>query len=151
MENTPRRRWFRFAFSLRTLFVVVTIFGVWLGWQVRVVHERKSLLSEAKREIDPKGRFLKRFDDWNIKGVVYGQLPYVRQQLGDVAIFEILLLATQDASLIERIERAFPESKIVIIDVPSGDRIATRDSLYLPVAQREPNTGTIFKTGLTEK
>ena len=25
---TPRRRWFRFAFSLQTLFVVVTVFAI---------------------------------------------------------------------------------------------------------------------------
>jgi hypothetical protein len=31
MTSTPKRRWFRIAFSLRTLFVVVTFFGVWLG------------------------------------------------------------------------------------------------------------------------
>jgi hypothetical protein len=29
MISAPKRRWF--AYSLRTLFVVVTAFGVWLG------------------------------------------------------------------------------------------------------------------------
>jgi hypothetical protein len=40
MTTHPRRRWFRFAFGLRTLFIVMTIFGVWLGWQVKIVQER---------------------------------------------------------------------------------------------------------------
>jgi hypothetical protein len=29
MTTAPKRRWFKY--SLRTLFVVVTAFGVWLG------------------------------------------------------------------------------------------------------------------------
>ena len=32
--SIPKRRWFRFAFSLRTLFIVVTLFGCWLGYQI---------------------------------------------------------------------------------------------------------------------
>ncbi len=42
MTTTPKRRWPRF--TLRTLFVVVTVFGVWLGWNVHQVHERDRLL-----------------------------------------------------------------------------------------------------------
>ena len=34
----PRRRWFRY--SLRTFFVVLTIFGVWLGAQVKWIRDR---------------------------------------------------------------------------------------------------------------
>jgi hypothetical protein len=30
MTTAPKRRWF--AFSLRTLFVLVTVFGIWLGY-----------------------------------------------------------------------------------------------------------------------
>ena|SRR6185295_10317755 len=38
----PRRRWF--SYSLRTFFVVLMIFGVWLGWNVHRVRQRESLL-----------------------------------------------------------------------------------------------------------
>ena len=41
-ETKPKRRWFRF--SLRTLLVTVTLLCVWLGWQARIVQERKGLL-----------------------------------------------------------------------------------------------------------
>ena len=40
------RRWFRF--SLRTLFVAMTVLGIlggWLAWQIRAVHERDKLIS----------------------------------------------------------------------------------------------------------
>jgi len=48
-RETPRR-WFRF--SLRTLFVVLTILGVWLGVQVKWIKDRhaaKLLLKGGER------------------------------------------------------------------------------------------------------
>jgi hypothetical protein len=45
----PRRRWFRF--SLRTLFVLVTIFGVWLGVQVNWIRERRAWLVGHQSDI----------------------------------------------------------------------------------------------------
>ena len=42
-ETKPKRRWFRF--SLRTLFVLMTVIGVWLGYQASSVRQRKQLLS----------------------------------------------------------------------------------------------------------
>jgi hypothetical protein len=42
--TAPRRRWFRF--SLRTLFVVVTVlvaFGYWLGSNINVVYQRQAI------------------------------------------------------------------------------------------------------------
>jgi hypothetical protein len=41
MTPAPKRRWFRY--SLRTLFVVVTVFGVWLGFQLKTVRDRRDL------------------------------------------------------------------------------------------------------------
>ena len=38
-EAKPKRRWFRF--SLRTLFVLVTAFCVWLGWEVNAARRQK--------------------------------------------------------------------------------------------------------------
>ena len=39
-----RRRWFRF--SLRTFFVLLTVFGVWLGVQVKWIRDRHQALGE---------------------------------------------------------------------------------------------------------
>ena len=38
----------RFRFSLRTLFVVVTVICVWLGWQVHIVQHRMAMLKQLK-------------------------------------------------------------------------------------------------------
>jgi len=40
MEEKPKRRWL--SFSIRTLLIAVTIFCVWLGWQVSIVREASS-------------------------------------------------------------------------------------------------------------
>ncbi len=48
MGVAPKRRWFRF--SLRTMFVMVTLLAVWLGWQVRWLHRRDKFQSWLKAQ-----------------------------------------------------------------------------------------------------
>src|ERR1051325_2717717 len=40
----PRRRWFRF--SLRMLFALVAVLGIWLGWNLHCVRKRDEILRE---------------------------------------------------------------------------------------------------------
>jgi hypothetical protein len=40
-EAAPKRRWFQF--SLRTLFAVVTVIAIWLGWELKTVRDRRIL------------------------------------------------------------------------------------------------------------
>ena len=44
MTHASKPRWLRFAFSLRTLFVVVTVVCIWLGWNVNQVQRRNAFL-----------------------------------------------------------------------------------------------------------
>jgi hypothetical protein len=46
MSEAPKRRWFRF--SLRTLFVVVTVIGIWLGWNFNTAQRRRAALDKAR-------------------------------------------------------------------------------------------------------
>ena len=41
MTNDRKRHWF--SFSLRTMFVVVTVFGVWLGYEILWIQQRHEL------------------------------------------------------------------------------------------------------------
>src|SRR5260221_160080 len=43
-----KRRWPQF--SLRTMFVMVTLFAVWLGWNLHIVRERDKVLDSLKRD-----------------------------------------------------------------------------------------------------
>lgn len=42
------RRWFRFAYSLRTLFLVVTALCIWLGWNANIVQQRKRMREQER-------------------------------------------------------------------------------------------------------
>ncbi len=42
MIPVPKRRWFRL--SLRTMFVLLTVFGCWLGYQVHWIRQRHEFL-----------------------------------------------------------------------------------------------------------
>jgi hypothetical protein len=44
MLTPSRRRWFQF--SLRTMFMAVTVFALWLGWELRIVRQRLAMLRE---------------------------------------------------------------------------------------------------------
>ena len=144
---SPKRRWFRF--SLRTLFVVVTVFGFWLGWQLSIVRERKAVLSEIQRVSSPGD-----FSELSVSVLEgkdnYGSLPEyarvsrIRRCLGDNSYWFINLPEKLSPTLVERTEYVFPEANLHITG-------ASRDSLYAPESKRRPNVGTIFKTGLIEK
>jgi hypothetical protein len=47
--TAPRRRWFRF--SLRTMLVVVTVFGCWMGYQVNWIRERHAAFRDRRLQI----------------------------------------------------------------------------------------------------
>ena len=65
-SQKPRRRWF--SFSLRTLFLVLTTFSLWLGWHfqiARVVQQRNALRQQARlsngRRTEPRFAFYNDF------------------------------------------------------------------------------------------
>lgn len=164
MEQQPhvtRRKRSRFrplhSFNLRTLFAVVTIFGILLGWELHFVRERKSILNElnSERRPDeivlipleeleggPESEFFTRcgkFDCYRVS--------LFRRLLGDSSCYALHLPASIDSKLIERIECAFPEAQLNITHA-DGRQLAFRDSLFEPDTDRLPNSGKVFKTGL---
>ena len=163
MTAPPKRRWFKF--DLRTMFVVVTIFGVWLGWQLRVVRERKAILAEIERSgpgladlhlywlPGPKESYAGPVDLQNYEAA---RISSVRQLLGDNARRTLVMPASLGPQWVERAEYAFPETELFIYRSRPGSASepnysAFRDSLYKPAGQRETNQGSVFKTGLIER
>lgn len=101
----PKRRWSRF--SLRWLFVVVTVFGCWLGWELSWVQQRRTAFIHT-----PAFTF-----GANEKGFGGGakaaSIPFWRTVLGDKALSQIVLSPRTDKTEAERIARLFPEAQIL--------------------------------------
>ena len=150
-------RWFRF--SLRTTFVLVTIFGVWLGWNLKIVRERKAVVAEINRVVTYRDDLAIPIETKGFPFVTDGRGGHVinlptnmsptRRMLGDVPCPVLYMSSTHDPEWFSRAEAAFPEAVLVVVG--PDKLVAFRDSLVRVTSKRQPNRGTIFKTGQIEK
>ena len=120
MTTRPRRRWFRFAFSLRTLFVVVTIVGVWLGWELKIIRQRAAVRLSIESQDGHLCVARPRDVSQETCGVVvvseslikHATIPLVREWLGDEAIDNIVVRSEGQAQIAKAI---FPEAKVFLL------------------------------------
>ncbi len=116
--SIERRRWYRW--SLRTLFAVVTVFAVWLGWHMKIVHQRRAyldglksrglsyeLVSESESAYRDVGSDYMSY--YELPGPV--SIPFWRRWLGDDAAIRISVgdVATEA----DEARRLFPEVGVV--------------------------------------
>lgn len=111
-DPLPKRRWLRFAFSLRTLFVVFTVLGLVIGWlstEVKTVRRRQ----ETKDWLGSRNSFWKAFDDQSI-------IPIWRRLMGDTA-WELVALHPLNGlpprtprMEVEDLQEMFPETTISV-------------------------------------
>ncbi|MBI2825910.1 MAG: hypothetical protein HYX69_14590 [Planctomycetia bacterium] len=47
-QSKPRRRWFQFG--LGTMFLLVTLFALWLAWELNFIHQRQAFLAWVDRK-----------------------------------------------------------------------------------------------------
>lgn len=111
MTPAPKRRWFRF--SLATLFVVVTLLGSWLGWNVRTVRQRRDMIES----IEHRGGTLFLVGDRS-RYKEAPEVPLVRQWLGDVAVSQIVPPKSGSVEEDEQIRAAFPEAYVYFRVLP---------------------------------
>lgn len=97
----------RFQFSMRTLFIVVTLLTIpcaYVGYQNKIVAERKSM----QTKIEELGG-----NTFWIDVVFYpGTLPVIRRWLGDEPICIVMVPESVQPSFVEEIKRVFPEASI---------------------------------------
>ena len=121
MTAPPKRRWFRFTFSLQTLFIVVTIVGVWLGWQLKIVRERKAVLAEIKRNsLSARCDSVESLDAEDAEFYQIYRVSFVRRLLGDESYMRIYIPPTMGPKWTMRAELAFPESALYLYDWKNG-------------------------------
>jgi hypothetical protein len=120
MIATPSRRSFRF--SLRTLFVAVTVFACWLGWNLHEMRERDAMLElmvsrnarfDSDAELDRILPALMR--SWT--PLQSGrQLPITWQVLGGKPVRHIGIFRDRfSKDEVARIQRLFPEADIAAV------------------------------------
>ena len=110
-ETKPQLRWFRF--SLRTLFVLVAVISVPLGWfayQLNWVRERNEFINGLQAASREKAC-------WTLAEVGghlddKRQVSFIRELLGDQAYSRLLLPANFDTFLVSKANNLFPESQI---------------------------------------
>ena len=102
MSEQKPRRWF--SLSLRTLFVVVTVFCCWLGSQMQVVRARNDLLQRLK-----DGKFQPLINvQGNYRYPSTSSIPWYRQVLGDRTQSHLFASAEKH----EELAALFPEAEI---------------------------------------
>jgi hypothetical protein len=111
MSEAPpiRRRWFRC--SLRTMFVVVTVFAVWLTHQINFVKHRKVMLGLIKE----RGGGYRALSDWPLHPYL-GEppkvsIPFWRRWMGDEPITDIAWPSSTTRLHVIEAHGAFPESR----------------------------------------
>lgn len=104
----PLSRWFRF--SLRTFFVVLTLFGVWFGLQVKWIQKRRDTL----RWIKAHGG-----QEISYESIVYlvgdplpppKPVPWSLRMLGEPSVYNISIINGTDET-VQRVKSLFPEAE----------------------------------------
>jgi hypothetical protein len=115
----PKRHWFQF--SLRTLFIMLTVFGVWLGWQANVVHERKAMRNWIE---SGGGRLSVFYPPQPLPGtnliILTGDfpdgedftVPIIRRWLGDEPVWKVEVRHDASADEVVKAKRLFPEAEV---------------------------------------
>src|SRR5437667_201271 len=88
MTPAPNRRWFRY--SLRTLFAVVTVFGVWLDRELNIVRQRQKAVAEIE-SLGGQVFTAAHMDDSEIAQFSCPRIQFWRSWLRDKAVAQLIL------------------------------------------------------------
>ena len=105
----------RFRFGLRTLFVLLKVFGLWLGVQVKWVSDRRAARQWiAEHQPEPEaagagGLSGPRYTWYEIK-----PFPLVLKVLGEQPVYTIsVAVGPDDHKQVERLRKLFPEASVL--------------------------------------
>ncbi|HEY1784219.1 MAG TPA: hypothetical protein VGG30_01675, partial [Pirellulales bacterium] len=106
--TAPRRRW---SFSLRTLFVVVTVAACWLGWEENIVRQRAQFYAWV---VDNGGfDFYEGFAPGTTR-IPIPELSAIRRLLGDKPRAYLVLPIGTHPEREKMAKSLFPEAKVEV-------------------------------------
>ncbi len=112
---TPRRRWFRY--SLRTLFVVVTVAGVWLFPKLKWIIDRH----DARAWIGTQAEY---WDDLQVSQCAEPGVaaPWQLRMLGEsgVKVISVVVDASAADAKQRELEWLFPEAHVLVMTPGPG-------------------------------
>ena len=115
MSIAAPKRWSRF--SLRALFVAVTLIGCWLGYEVNWIRQRHAFIAEQRSLVESGGLYTE--DNWNPNDC---RAPALLGLFGERGHARVLIWVdsrdvdhppTADANRLARARRLFPEAHLV--------------------------------------
>ena len=116
----PSRRFPRY--SLRTLFAAVTIFAVWLGWELSFIRQRKQYIEW----VVTNGGFVSSPEEMqrssNPSRPNAARIPFWRSWLGDHPIGGIAIpdLDISENDKMKAADRLFPEALLWVVPLPGS-------------------------------
>jgi hypothetical protein len=117
MTPAPNRRWFRF--SLRTLFVVVTILGCWLAYEFNWIRQRRAVVAESPKWLAYEGE-----DIGPMAQPLAPGLLWLLGEKGYAGVNMVVIVDELDDTLVDswppddikselqRVEKLFPEAMV---------------------------------------
>jgi hypothetical protein len=134
--ETNRRR---FRFSLRTIFVTITVTAVlsgWFVWNVNIVHRRKAALAQWGDQLDDGGFNYSWIRGQNVDLGPPNKLSALRTWLSDAPLCVLQFRDDTDQTVLETAARLFPEAKV----------IARRNDPWEPEEVRARSSSTPYVT-----
>jgi hypothetical protein len=114
MTNLPASRHPRFQFHLRALLLLVTLLAVACGYvarQAEIVRDRRSIFNFSELSDGPQP-IVGPANHYICFSLERRGVPWIRQLLGDRAVFEIGLPIGTDKAERQRVAALFPEATI---------------------------------------
>ncbi|HEY2841016.1 MAG TPA: hypothetical protein VGJ26_17815 [Pirellulales bacterium] len=112
MEKPPRRRWFRY--SLRTMFVVVTVVACCLGYQLNWISGRHSLIA-ASQKTGVEAEYEAVSQPMSLRAplkVETKDAPWPLRWFGERGVYTLYIRDDMPESEVARIRALFPEAEI---------------------------------------
>lgn len=129
IQPSTRRRWCRPRYGLRTLLLLLTGLSLWLGWQTKIVRDRK----EAVRDFEQQG-ILVYYKRERFK--IDPSVPAWRRWLGDRPVDEFRF--NRDHAHWVKYNQHHPESERMELLFPEASRVAIAS--WRPLVPRQPLT-----------